>query len=291
MKETERIRKSMRAEFTALAPTYAVPHLGAAVWPFYERLIALARIRAGQRVLDLACGTGTSTSPILEQVGSTGFVLGLDLTPAMVEIAQEWAKREHIQQVVFRVIENEMLLTIPEDDFDAAICAFGLMYMPDPVAALRAVRDTLKPQARIAVSTWATLERCSFLAIPLQIARRHLAHPLLDPQGPNPVALPTQAMLERVLGAAGLTELETDTVRFSFELETPEECWRRVLVAGWPLVTVLPSLSEEVLQAIHDDAIQTLSAMFPEGPIHLAGEAIIAAGTSASENSGRVLHR
>ena len=280
MKETERIRKSMRAEFTALAPTYAVPHLGAAVWPFYERLIALARIRAGQRVLDMACGTGSSTSPILEQVGSTGFVLGLDLTPAMVEIAQEWAKREHIQQVAFRVIENEMLLTIPEDDFDAAICAFGLMYMPDPVAALRAVRHTLKPQARIAVSTWATLDRCSFLAIPLQVARRHLAHPLLDPQGPNPVALPTQAMLERVLAAAGLTELET-----------PEECWRRVLVAGWPLVTALPSLSEEVLQAIHDDAIQTLSAMFPQGPIHLAGEAIIAAGTSASENSGRVLHR
>ncbi|MFL5655512.1 MAG: class I SAM-dependent methyltransferase [Ktedonobacteraceae bacterium] len=288
--ETERIREHMRAEFTVHAPSYAVPRLGAAVWPFYERLIALARIQAGQRVLDLACGTGTSTSPILERVGSAGFVLGLDLTAAMVEIAQQWAEREHIQQVAFRVIENEMQLNLAEDDFDAAICAFGLMYMPDPVKALQAMLQVLKPQGRIAVSTWASLDRCSFLDIPLHIARRHLASPLLDPYSPNPVALPTQAMLERVLAAAGLTELEIETVPFSFELETPEDCWRRVLVTGWPLVTALPSLSEEDVQALHDDAIQTLSAMFPEGRIYLAGEAIVAAGTSADETSKGILH-
>lgn len=161
--ESERIREHMRAEFTAHAPTYAVPRLGAAVWPFYERLIALAHIQPGDRVLDLACGTGTSASPILEQVGSAGFVLGLDLTAAMVEIAQQWAEREHLQQVAFRVIENEMQLNLAEKDFDAVICVFGLMYMPDPVKSLQAVRQVLKPQGRIAVSTWASLNRCSFL--------------------------------------------------------------------------------------------------------------------------------
>jgi ubiquinone/menaquinone biosynthesis C-methylase UbiE len=239
----------------------------------------MAGIRSGQRVIDLACGPGNATLPA--RVGAAGFVLGLDISPPMIETAQHWAQQHNLHNVEFRLIDDELHLDVTAASFDAATCMFGLMYMPDPVTALRVVRDALKPGGRLAVSTWASLERCSFFNIPLQIVRRHVEHPLLEMRGPNPCALPTTEALKQVFVAAGFADVETYTLDNPFGFERADAFWDDMSTIGWPLGFVRPSLSDGVVQAIHDDTIATLVALFPDGFPQVTSEVILAAGARA----------
>jgi SAM-dependent methyltransferase len=136
LKDPRAVRQQQREDWTILAPNWGAPVFGAEVWPPRARLLALAGICPGQRVLDLACGTGNAA--LVERVGRVGYVLGLDLTPGMVQVGQEWVQHHGLRNVEFRVIESELELSVPAASFDVAICAFGLTYMPDPAEALRA---------------------------------------------------------------------------------------------------------------------------------------------------------
>jgi SAM-dependent methyltransferase len=278
-KNPKAVRKQLREGWTTIARNWEVPVFGAEVWAPREHLLTLAGIRRGQRVLDLACGTGNAA--LVERVGSEGYVLGLDLTPAMVQIGQGWVQQHDLRNVEFRVIESELELTVPAASFDVATCSFGLMYMPDPVGALRAVHQALKPGGRAAVSTWAASQRCPFLAIPLQVASRHIDHPALDPTAPGPLALSAPEVLERIFTAARFIEVTIVAVEVLTAWESPDAYWDFIAAAGWPLAMILPSLSEAVHQAIRDDVLTTLGAMFPRQAVRFTNETLVAAGSKA----------
>jgi ubiquinone/menaquinone biosynthesis C-methylase UbiE len=117
-----------------------------------ERVADAAQIQGGDRVLDVACGTGVLARTVAARVSPTGSVIGLDVNPGMLAVAAQ--KAPHID---WRHGQAEAL---PFDaaSFDAVVSQFGLMFFEDREAAIREMARVLRPGGRVAVAVWDSLD-------------------------------------------------------------------------------------------------------------------------------------
>lgn len=135
---------AVRKTFTAWAPIYNPIH----VWLPKRREARLALgVQRGDRVLDLATGTGLNLPHLRELVGEEGHVVGVDLTPAMLDIARAQIERHGWKNVEVREADAANL-PFPEASFDKVICAFALNIIPDYVRAIEEVKRVLVPGGR-----------------------------------------------------------------------------------------------------------------------------------------------
>ncbi len=126
---------------------YFVPDIGE---PFARRTVAGAALQPGDRVLDLACGTGIAARLAAEATGSPGLIAGLDGHPGMVDVAR--AAGVHGSEFEWHVGAAENL---PFDDeaFDVVVCSLGFQFFADKATALREMRRVLTPDGRISIGT------------------------------------------------------------------------------------------------------------------------------------------
>lgn len=145
-KTKEASRRSAGANPAENYERFFVPAIGA---PLAADLIATAALRPGERVLDVACGTGAVARLAAARVGPTGAVVGLDVNPAMLAVARsstasgasiEWCEA------------SAETIPLPDDSFDAVLCQLGLQFVPDKAAALREMRRVLLPGGRLLLS-------------------------------------------------------------------------------------------------------------------------------------------
>jgi len=115
------------------------------------RVAGAAGIHPGDRVLDVACGTGVLTREAATRAGPSGAVTGLDLSPEMLAVAARLSPALRWQQ------GSAQALPFTDQSFDAVVSQFGLMFFPDPVAGLREMMRVLVPGGRLAVAVWGSL--------------------------------------------------------------------------------------------------------------------------------------
>ena len=127
---------------------YFVPAIGG---PFAADLVAEAALRPGERVLDVACGTGVVARLAAERVGTIGTVAGLDVNPGMLAVARSMAAESGDAISWYETSAESMPL--PADAFDVVFCQLGLQFVADKSAALREMRRVLAPGGRVLVST------------------------------------------------------------------------------------------------------------------------------------------
>ena len=143
-----------RAAFTynAAADFFDASPLG--FWDYFgRRTIELASIPGGSRVLDVCCGTGASALPAAEAVGPTGDIIGVDLADGLLELAREKATKRCLRNIKFEV--GDMLsLRFPAESFDAAVCVFGIFFVPDMARAVSELWSRIRPGGKLAVTTW-----------------------------------------------------------------------------------------------------------------------------------------
>lgn len=138
----------VRRTFTRWAPWYDATH---ALLPGRKAAVRALQLQAGERVLDLACGTGLALRHLERGVGPGGEVVGLDLTPAMLERARRRAGRHGWGNAKFQE-GDAARLPFPAASFDAALCAYALHIIPDYQGAVRELHRVLKPHGRLAVA-------------------------------------------------------------------------------------------------------------------------------------------
>lgn len=124
-------------------------------------VLALAAPAAGEAVLDVACGTGVVAVAAARAVGPAGRVLGVDLADAMVQASRQRAQALGLGQAAFERMDAEQL-QLPDASFDLALCTLGLMYVPDPDAALRELHRVLRPGGRAVLAVWGERARCGW---------------------------------------------------------------------------------------------------------------------------------
>jgi ubiquinone/menaquinone biosynthesis C-methylase UbiE len=135
--------------------------------PWAPKVADAAGITAGDRVLDVGCGTGVLAREANARVGTGGRVTGLDLDEGMLAVAQriepevEWRKGDAID------------LPFDEKSFDVVVGQFALMYFSDRVAALEEMNRVLIPAGRLAVAAWGPFERATGYVLLAEIAERH----------------------------------------------------------------------------------------------------------------------
>jgi ubiquinone/menaquinone biosynthesis C-methylase UbiE len=142
-------------------------------------MIAMAAIRAGMRVLDVAAGAGDQTLDIAKRVGPRGHVLATDLSPEILELCRQNAHGSGHDNVQTLAADAEELAV--EDAFDAAVSRLGLMFLPDPAKGLRAIFRALKPDGRFCSMVFSTPETNPCVAILVSTALRHAGLPPRDP--------------------------------------------------------------------------------------------------------------
>src|SRR5207247_1537305 len=139
-------------------------YLGPAIFgPWAPVLIERAALKPGERVLDVACGTGVVTRLAAQQVAPTGKVSGLDLNPAMLAVARS---RPSTSAVAISWHEgNALALPFPDATFDVVCCQLGLQYFADRPLALREMHRVLVPRGRLALLVWGPLEHSPGYAV------------------------------------------------------------------------------------------------------------------------------
>jgi SAM-dependent methyltransferase len=113
---------------------------------FGRKTIERLRLPLGARVLDACCGAGASALPAAETVGPQGFVLGIDLAENLLTLARAKASARGLKNIEFRVADV-LDLGLLESQFDAVVCVFGIFFIPDMPAAVRALWRVVRPEA------------------------------------------------------------------------------------------------------------------------------------------------
>jgi SAM-dependent methyltransferase len=246
--------------------------------PVGDRLIQLAAVRPGHRVLDVATGIGEPALTAARLVGPAGRVVGTDISPGMLEVARERAAELGLGNVEFHEMDAEVL-DLPENSFDAVLCRFGLMFLPDVDRALAGIRRLLVPGGRLAASVWGPPERYPMATVAFRAVARVLELPPPAPGTPGVFSLADGDALAGRFRAAGFADVHTETLIVRFEFESLEEYILFVQEVAAPINNLLadesPERRAQVWRAVGEANEQFVGA---GGRLQGSGESILVGG-------------
>lgn len=185
--------------------------------PAQTRLLEMAKLQPGERVLDNSCGTGMVTFPAAEAVGPDGEIIGTDISETMVETGREEAEKRAIRNATFERMDAEHL-TYQDGGFDVALNALGLMYVPDVLKALQEMHRVLKPGRRAVAAVWGQRDRCGWAGA-FPIVEAHVTSEVC----PLFFLLGTKDTLQRKFERAGFADVAADRVSTILHYDSPEE--------------------------------------------------------------------
>jgi SAM-dependent methyltransferase len=243
-----------------------------------ERMLDLAQLSAGDRVVDVAAGAGGQSIAAARRVGPDGLVLATDISPRILEFAESAAQAEGLSNVATRVSDGEVL-DVEAGHFDAAISRLGLIYFPDRAASLGAIHQALRPGGRIAAIVYSTADRNQFFSVPVSLIRERAQLPAPLPGQPGPFSLGAPGVLEAELAAAGFRDISVESIDAPLRLDSAAECTRFERESFGALHQMLSGLDEEARERVWRDISEALAAF--QGTDGFAGpcELLVAAAT------------
>jgi len=243
-----------------------------------DRMVELAGVRPGGRVLDVACGYGEPTLTAARRVGAEGSVVATDISAEMIAYGRERAAAAGFENIEF--VESAAIdLDFPADTFDAALSRWGIIFDPDGEGAAARVRGFLKPGAKMAIASWGTPDEVPMLAIPLRTAMQRLGAEPPPPGTPGPLSRPTPEAIGGLLEGGGFSEVEAERVDLSFEWQSPEQFVTFIKEIAPPVTALLapyPAEAQAETWAAITEAARDAGG--GEGPLRLSNVALIAVG-------------
>ena len=236
-----------------------------------RRLLDAAGPQPGERVLELACGTGLVTFPLAERIGPEGALAATDISEKMVAAAGRKARQIGCANVVFQRMGAEEL-AFEDGRFDLALCSLGLMYVPDPGQALREMHRVLKPGGRAAVLVWGKRSNCGWADI----------FPIVDARVKSEVCplffqLGGEGVLDNQMADAGFTALQHERFSSTLSYGSGEEACLAAFQGG-PVALAFDRFDEQTREEAHAEYLDSISAYKNGGGYQVPGEFVIGTG-------------
>ena len=251
--------------------------LGRFTWPVSLRMAAVSGVGAGQRVLDVGCGPGDPTIQVAVLVGPHGRVVGLDVAEEMLETGRARAAALGLGHVEFRRADVTSAALEPEH-YDVVLARFSVIYLDDPVAALRRLQSALVPGGRVAITGWAPADVNPWIELPRRAIARVQGAPSLPSGMPGPFALSDDGELARVLLAAGFQAVQQERVQLSFFARDAAELWALAADAAGPLASLLAALPEPQRQQVGREVGEAVARFREADGLRIPGQAQLAWG-------------
>ncbi len=237
---------------------YFVPAIGA---PMAANLIQAAALRPGERVLDVACGTGVVTRIASQQVGDSGTVTGLDINPGMLAVARATTPDSPINWHE----ESAESMSLADASFDVVLCQMGLQFVPDKHAALREMRRVLAPGGRLILNLPGPTPR------PFTILAASLARHV----GPEAAGFVNQVFslhdtteIQNLIADAGFHDVSVRADTASLRLPPPAEfLWQYAY--STPLANALAQADDERRGALESEVVAKWQEFVADGALML----------------------
>lgn len=281
MVDPQQLKNDQRRDWDAAAAGWKKwwPLLERSAQHVNDRLIELAGVGPGARVLDIATGNGEPALTAARKVGSKGRVIATDQSTGMLAIARERAASSGIANIEFREVDGEAL-TLPERDFDAIVCRWGLMFMPDVKGALHGIHQRLRVGGRLATAVWSTADKMPLTSIGTEAVRKIAGLPPPPPDALGPLRLADETMMRGMFAAAGFKDLTVERLAVTFEFDSAADFAQfRVDVAA-PFRVLLDSQPAAIRARIIEAVVEGAGAhAVANGRIRTVNETICYAAT------------
>lgn len=194
-----------------LAPDWiaSVEHTELVSASFGESTMDRLSLRSGQSVLDVGCGTGSTTLELARKVGSDGRAVGVDISPAMIAAAIDGADAAHLSNASFFTADAQVEPFAPAT-FDAIFSRFGVMFFDDPKSAFTNLRSALRPEGVLAFACWENIFLNEWMFVPgsAVLSVTGSLPPMPGPGEPGPFSLADRSGIESLLRDSGFTSVD-----------------------------------------------------------------------------------
>lgn len=244
LSDAETLKHAALAQWEQAAPGWNAHTAQIRAWlrPATDAMLSMAGVRPGARVLDVAAGAGDQTLDIAHRVGPSGTVLATDFSPAILAFATANAVRAGYGNVQTLVADAERL-ELPEASFDAAVCRLGLMLLPEPLQALRAMQRALKPGGGACAMVFSVPQANPCVALLMAAALEQAGLPPRDPFQPGGLfSLGRPVALDELFRVAGFVDVATTRLQAPFKLSSARAYLDFVRTSASPIQQILAGL-------------------------------------------------
>jgi len=242
--------------------------------PSQRRLLEMADLQPGECLLDVACGTGLITIPAALAVGPEGDVVGTDISEVMVEMSARRVDELGLTNASFERMDAEEL-RFRDDTFDVALCGLGMMYVPDPVAAMREQLRVLRPGGRAVSAVWGERRNCGWADI----------FPIVDARVSSDVCpmffqLGTGDAQAITFEMAGFTGIRSERISTLMHYDTAEEACAAAF-AGGPVALAYSRFDEDTRAEAHAEYTASIRPYKNGAGYDIPGEFVVTIGYKA----------
>jgi ubiquinone/menaquinone biosynthesis C-methylase UbiE len=238
-----------------------------------SRLLDVASARAGEHVLDIACGTGLVTFPLARAVTASGRVVATDISEAMIEIIRREAEKRSLAQIDAFRADAETMESLPDNSFDLVTCALGFMYFPEPDKAMAEILRVLKPGGRAVFAVWGARKNCGWAEI----------FPIVDARVQSSVCpmffhLGTGRALAWQMENAGFESVTDERLTTELPYADDDAASDAALIGG-PVALAYSRFSDEIRTAVRAEYVASILPFRSNEGYRIPGEFVVAAGT------------
>ena len=247
-----------------------------------DRMVELAAPSPGERVLELACGTGEAGIAAARAAGGDAELVLSDFSPGMVAAALAAAEAAGVRGAQGRELDLESI-NEPDASFELVLCRMGIMLVADPLQAAREIRRVLRPGGRAVIAVWGPRAHNAWLRVVFDKLGELWGIELPPTEGPSPFALDDAGRLTDLLGQAGLVDSHTEEVEGPLAVDSPAAWWETVATGDGPLGQLVGSIATDQRETVRTEAMAAIEPELQGG--FLRRTALVIAGRRSPAHS------